>query len=50
MSKFLKNKTLVMPDGTAMDGNPAEFLEGKFVAYYCTKMMCALIISPHLVA
>jgi len=40
MSKFLKNKTLVMPDGTAMDGNPAEFLEGKFVAYYYSASWC----------
>ena len=36
MSRFLKNTTLVMPDGTAMEGNPAEFLAEKFVAYYCT--------------
>ena len=46
MSQFLKNKTLILPDGTVMDGNPADFLAGKFVAYYCTKMRRTFNIFP----
>jgi hypothetical protein len=37
MAKYLKDKTLIMPTGAAMEGDPTEFLAGKFVGYYCTE-------------